>query len=83
MSREGSKVSRPSKLSYLISSYPPTDASYLRTLRLMYWPSTSKDGKYIFDHQDGPWLSADNMLSSYKDWRNREEWPVLAKSMKQ
>lgn len=59
-----------------IDSFDPTT---FEPSRLMYWPSTSIDGEYIFDHQDGPWLSADNMLSSYKDWRNREEWPVCSK----
>jgi predicted P-loop ATPase len=44
--------------------------------RLMYWPSTSKDGEYLFEYQDGEWLSADEMLSSYRDWKDSSEWPV-------
>lgn len=44
--------------------------------RLMYWPSTPKDGEYIFKYQDGPWLSADQMLSSYRNWKDASEWPV-------
>lgn len=44
--------------------------------RLMYWPSTSKNAEYVFEYQDGPWLSADEVLSSYKNWRNASEWPV-------
>lgn len=47
--------------------------------RLMYWPSTSKDGVYIFEHQDGPWLSADEVLSTYRNWRDSSEWPVSAR----
>ena len=44
--------------------------------RLMYWPSTSKDGVFEFHQQDGPWLSADEVLGRYVDWRNSSEWPV-------
>ena len=44
--------------------------------RLMYWPSTSKDGEYVFQYQDGPWLDADKVLSSYKNWQDASEWPV-------
>ena len=44
--------------------------------RLMYWPSTSKDGEYMFEYQDGPWLCADKVLSSYKNWQDASEWPV-------
>lgn len=44
--------------------------------RLMYWPSTSKDGEYMFEYQDGPWLCADKVLASYKNWQDASEWPV-------
>lgn len=44
--------------------------------RLMYWPSKSKDAQFIFEYQDGPWLSADTLLASYKDWKDSSEWPV-------
>ncbi len=44
--------------------------------RLMYWPSTSKDGEYLFECQDGPWLEADKILATYTDWRDSSEWPV-------
>lgn len=44
--------------------------------RLMYWPSTSKDGVYVFECQDGPWLGADDVLATYLDWRDTSAWPV-------
>lgn len=47
--------------------------------RLMYWPSTSKDGEYLFHYQDGPWISADNILATYHDWRDSSEWPMSAR----
>lgn len=47
--------------------------------RLMYWPSTPKDGTYFFDYQDGEWLSADEVLNSYHNWKDSSEWPVSEK----
>lgn len=47
--------------------------------RLMYWPSTSIDGIYEAQAQDGPWLSADATLASYSDWRDSSEWPVSSR----
>lgn len=44
--------------------------------RLMYWPSTSKDAEYVFEYQDGPWICADTVLASYKNWKDASEWPV-------
>lgn len=51
--------------------------------RLMYWPSSSKDGEYIFDFTDGPWLDADSILNTYRNWRDTSEWPVSDKFAKQ
>lgn len=44
--------------------------------RLMYWPSTSKNGVYWFEQQDGPWLDVDMVLRRYRDWRDSSEWPI-------
>lgn len=43
--------------------------------RLMYWPSTSADGEFIFKHQDAPWLDPDEVLARYPDWRDPSYWP--------
>lgn len=48
--------------------------------RLMYWPSTPSDGVYLFEYQDGPILSADDVLNSYHDWKDSSQWPVSAKA---
>jgi len=55
------------------------DPTTFERSRLMYWPSTSKDAEYLFEYQDGPWLSADEVLNSYHDWRDTSEWPVSEK----
>ena len=47
--------------------------------RLMYWPSTPQDGEYIFRHNDGPILDADNVLGRYEDWRDTSLWPTSQK----
>lgn len=47
--------------------------------RLMYWPSTSKDGEYKFDFLDAPILSPDYILSLYVDWRDPSAWPVSSR----
>ncbi|MGE7777363.1 VapE domain-containing protein [Chitinophaga sp. NPDC101104] len=44
--------------------------------RFMYWPSTARDGAYRYEVQDGPWLSADQVLATYRDWRDSSEWPT-------
>lgn len=52
------------------------DPTTFEPQRLMYWPSTSKDGEYFFWHQEGPILSADRILSSYVNWKDVSEWPI-------
>ena len=44
--------------------------------RLMYWPSTSSDGEFIFHEIKGELLDPDEVLARYTDWRNTAEWPV-------
>lgn len=47
--------------------------------RLFYWPSTSKDGEYVFCFQDGPALDPDEILGEYTNWRDASEWPTSAR----
>lgn len=54
------------------------DTTYEPT-RLMYWPSTCKDGEFIFENQEGKLLDPDKILSRYKDWKNSSEWPVSSR----
>lgn len=44
--------------------------------RLMYWPSTSSDGEFVFQDIEGALLDPDAILSKYHDWHNTAEWPV-------
>lgn len=54
------------------------DVTTYETARLFYWPSASSDAPFIFEKQDGPFLSADETLSRYRDWRDVSEWPLGA-----
>ncbi len=47
--------------------------------RLMYWPSTSSDGEFIFKRQVGPWLDPDSVLDKYLDWKDVSFWPVSSR----
>lgn len=47
--------------------------------RLMYWPSTSSDGEFVFECQEGAILDPDKVLSSYNDWRDSSSWPVSSR----
>lgn len=52
-----------------------TDTTTYEASRLMYWPSTAKDGSFFFDRQGGPWLDPDEILALYKKWQDSSEYP--------
>ena len=52
------------------------DDSTYEPSRLMYWPSTSADGDFVFREIDGAVVNPDEVLSRYKDWRDVSSWPV-------
>lgn len=47
--------------------------------RLMYWPSTSRNGEYVFKVMDGDILDPDYYLDLYDDWRDASTWPVSSR----
>lgn len=52
------------------------DPTTYQPTRLMYWPSTAKDGAFIFKYQDGEILDGAETLKSYVNWQDSSEWPV-------
>lgn len=48
--------------------------------RLMYWPSTSFDGEFVFKVLDKPWLDPDEVLKRYPDWRDSSYWPESSRT---
>lgn len=51
------------------------DDSTYEPSRLMYWPSTSCDGHWRYEYNDGPWIDPDAQLARYADWRDPSQWP--------
>lgn len=47
--------------------------------RLFYWPSTSRDGKYFFNFQDGPAFDVDTVLATYHNPQDVSEWPMSSR----
>lgn len=52
------------------------DDSTYQLARLFYWPSTSKDGEFVFECQEGPICDVDKVLAQYRNFRDASEWPV-------
>lgn len=48
--------------------------------RLMYWPSTPKDGEFVFKYLDEPWLNPDDILKRYPDWKDSSYWPESSRA---
>ena len=55
------------------------DQSTFEASRLMYWPSCSKDSEFIFEFEDKSFAFADGILNLYKNWKDINEWPKIAK----
>lgn len=55
------------------------DDSTYEPSRLMYWPSTSSDGEFIFREIHGSLVKPDEVLALYKDWRDVSSWPVSSR----
>lgn len=53
------------------------DPTTFQASRLMYWPSCSSDSEYVFEIGDKPFLDTDQLLATYEDWRNIQEWPEV------
>lgn len=58
------------------------DDSTYEPERLMYWPSTSEDGEFIFDYLDGPWLDPDNVLARHPEWKDASTWPESSRAVR-
>ncbi|MFI3253656.1 MAG: virulence-associated E family protein [Eubacteriales bacterium] len=57
------------------------DTTY-EAARLMYWPSTSSDGEFLFEEIDGYLLDPDKILALYTDWKDVSTWPVSSRQSK-
>lgn len=71
----GRKVARDIGMDYF-------DDSTYESSRLMYWPSTSRDGDFVFHYKDAPWLDVDEVLNTYENWKDRSSWPESSRVKK-
>ena len=58
------------------------DTTY-QAARLMYWPSTPKDGEFKVWVMDAPWINPDEILATYDNWRDVSEWPMSKRRTKE
>ena len=58
------------------------DPTCFRPAQLMYWPSKSSDGEYVFETGEGSFLSVDKTLGRYPDWRDISFWPQTLSEQK-
>ncbi|MBR0307862.1 MAG: virulence-associated protein E [Mogibacterium sp.] len=70
------------KVAELMGVMPYMDPSTFEPSRLMYWPSCSSDGEYVFRTADKPYLNAGVILDLYADFRNATEWPEIPGAQK-
>lgn len=54
-----------------------TDPTTFEASRLMYFPSVSADGEYIYEVGDKPFVDADGVLQLYPNWRDVLSWPQV------
>lgn len=47
--------------------------------RVMYWPSCSRDGVYVYHHLDGAFLDPDAVLATYHNWQDVSSWPMSSR----
>ena len=55
------------------------DDSTYEASRLMYWPSTSCDGEFIFEDIKKDILKADDVLKKYENWKDTKSWPTSSR----
>ena len=57
------------------------DTTY-QPIRLMYYPSTSSDGEFLFAYNDAPVASADAILETLDDWTDPLTWARSSREAK-
>ena len=53
------------------------DPTTFEASRLMYWPSCSADGEFVFQYADKPFLSVESALATYADWHDWTQRPQV------
>ena len=66
------------KIAYDLGIDKFDDTTY-QPQRLMYYPSCSQDGEYVFEYHDEKFLDPDDVLERYHDWRDISAWPMSSR----
>lgn len=53
------------------------DPTTFEVARMMFWPSCSQGGEYVYRVYDKAFCSADGILGTYSDWQDVRLWPVV------
>lgn len=53
------------------------DPTTFQAVRLMYWPSHSKDSDYVFTFADRPLVDGRAVLKMYENWQDVRQWPEV------
>jgi len=64
------------KLAFLIG-IEFCDPTTFEAVRLMYWPSCSANGEYVYELFDRPFCSLDGILNTYENWQDVTTWPQV------
>ena len=59
------------------------DDSTYEVSRLMFWPSTPKDGEFICWRHKGTLINPDEILGWYADWHDQREWPTSERTKRE
>lgn len=67
LARTLAKKIDPTMLMFDDTTYQPS--------RMMFWPSTSKDGEYLFRDYEDDLLDVDKVIRKYPNWQDMSTWP--------
>ena len=59
------------------------DDSTYEANRLMFWPSTPKDGEFKIWRFEGKLLDPDEILAEYNDWHDQSEWARSSRTIRE
>ena len=53
------------------------DPTTFEAVRLMYWPSVSRDAEYVYQVHDAGFCDTDGILGMFEDWHDIRTWPQV------
>ncbi|EHO21610.1 hypothetical protein HMPREF9466_00467 [Fusobacterium necrophorum subsp. funduliforme 1_1_36S] len=53
------------------------DPTTFQPVRLMYWPSHSKDSDYVYEYADKGLIDGKAILNTYANWHDVRQWPEV------